>query len=271
MTTPKPTAPPSLQFYPAAHRYKLDGKWVPGVTTLIGGGLPKDALKFWAAKSVAEWVADHPDLADQMRAMGGRGPMVQFLKEIPFQKRDDAAIRGTDVHNLAEQLIHGDEVQVPEHLAGYVDAAVAFMDEWRPKPLVVERPLAHRAHWWAGKPDMFAELPDGRVILFDYKTTASGIWPETAFQLAAYSHAEFYLDEAGAEQPIPKVDLCAAVWLREGSYEVVPLKADDDTYREFRHIAYVADAAKRAKGSKTIPGYVGAPLDPPNYTEGSAA
>lgn len=252
----------SLEFYEKSHRYKLDGKWVPGVTTLIKGGLPAPALMYWSARTVAEWVADNESSLEQLRAMG-RGPMVQALKEVPWEKRDTAAVRGTDVHDLAEKLIHGVEVDVPEHLDGYVQACVDFMDQWKPTPIVVERPLAHRAHWWAGKPDIFASLPDGRVILFDYKTSASGIWPETAFQLAAYSHAEFYVDTDGAEQPIPKVDLCAAVHLTPGGYEVVPVKADDDTYKEFRHIAFVAEAAKRAKGSRTEQGYVLQPLNPP--------
>lgn len=258
-----------LVFYERSHRYKLDGKWVPGVTTLIKGGLPNSALMYWSARSVAEWVADNEADVDALRRMG-RAPMVQALKEVPWQKRDTAAIRGTDVHDLAEKLVHGQEVDVPAELAGYVEACVQFMDEWKPTPLVVERPLAHRAHWWAGKPDLFAQLPDGRVILYDYKTANSGIWPETAFQLAAYSHAEFYVDEQGVEHPVPKADLCAAVWLRPHEYQVIPVKADDDTYREFRHLAFVADAAKRAKGSKTEMGYVGLPLDPPATTEAVA-
>lgn len=251
-----------LVFYEKSHRYKLDGKWVPGVTTLIKGGLPNEALKYWAAKCVAEYVADNEATVEHLFRMG-RGPMVQALKETPWQKRDDAAIKGSDVHALAEQLVAGVEVEVPEHLAGYVDACVRFLDDWQPTPLVVERPLAHRAHWWAGRPDLFASLPDGRVLLWDYKTANSGIWPETAFQLSAYSHAEFYLADDGTEQPIPPVDMCAAVWLRTDGYDVIPVKADDAVYREFRHIAYVSEAAKRAKGNKTTAGYVGLPLDPP--------
>ncbi|MBQ1164539.1 hypothetical protein KBZ21_41910, partial [Streptomyces sp. A73] len=41
----------------------------------------------------------------------------------------------------------------------------------------------------------------------------SGIWGETALQLAAYARAEFYLDEHGIEQPIPHVDGGLAVWM----------------------------------------------------------
>lgn len=252
----------SLVFYEKSHRYKLDGQWVPGVTTLIKGGLPAPALMYWSARSVAEYVADHSEDVEALRRMG-RGPMVNALKEVPWEKRDTAAVQGTDVHALAQVLVAGEQVDVPEPLAGYVDACVDFLDTWRPEPLIVERPLAHRKHWWAGTPDLFASLPDGRIILWDYKTATSGIWPETAFQLSAYSHAEFYLDADGTEQPIPPVDLCAAVWLRQDGYDVIPVKADDQTYKEFRHIAYVSQAAARAKGSKTEPGYVGLPLDPP--------
>jgi hypothetical protein len=251
-----------LVFYESSHRYRLDGEWCPGVSSLLNGGLPKE-LKYWAARSVAEYVADNPEEVETLRRMG-RGPMVKALGDVPFQYNEDAKVRGTDVHNLAEQLVDGHDVEVPQKYDGYVQSCVDFLDTWQPKSLVVERPLAHRTHWWAGKPDLFGSLPDGRVILFDYKT-GSGIYPETAFQLAAYSHAEFYLGEDGGEHPIPKVDLCAAVWLRPDGYDVVPLKADDEVYKEFRHIAYVAQAARRAKGNRTTVGYVQSPLEAPAW------
>ena len=256
----------SLIFNEKAHKYRLDGRPIPGVTTLIGGGLPKPALTYWSAQTVAEYVADHDAEIEQLRGMG-RGPMVAALKEVPWQKRDKAAIRGTDVHDLAERLVAGEEVDVPEHLTGHVESCVRFLDEWQPTPLVVERPLAHRAHWWAGKPDLIARMPNGEVWLWDYKTADSGVFPETALQLAAYSHAEFYVDEDGNEQPLPHIDRCAAVHLRADGYSVIPVKADDDAYKTFRHIAFVANAAKRMKDEA----WVGQPIDPPTITETSAA
>jgi hypothetical protein len=259
----------SLVFYEKSHRYKLDGSWVPGVTTLIKGGLPAPALMYWSARSVAEWVADNESGVEQLRQMG-RGPMVQALKEVPWEKRDTAAVRGTDVHDIAERLVHGEEVDVPEHLAEYVESCVRFLDEWQPKTLLAERPVAHRAHRWAGKFDYIGELPDGRIPLIDWKTAASGIWPETAFQLSAYSHADFYIDDEGNEHPLPEITDTWAVHLRPDGYDVIPVKGDDATYNEFRHIAYVAEAAKRAKGSKTEMGYVGLPLATPDL-KGSAA
>lgn len=261
----QPMGKPGLIFYEKSHRYRLDGQWVPGVTSVLSNGLPKQ-LQYWSARTVAEYVADHPDEVENLRSMG-RGPMVNALKEVPFQYSEDAKVRGTDVHNLAERLVHGEEVHVPELLSGYVEACVEFLDTWRPRPLVVERPLAHRAHWWAGKPDLFAELPDGRVILYDYKTSSTGIYQETAFQLTAYRNAEFYLADDGTEQQLPPVDLCAAVWLRPDGYDVVPVESTPQVYKEFRHIYMVAEAAKRAKGSKKTPGYVGEPLQAPRWDE----
>lgn len=256
----------ALVFYEKSHRYRLDGQWCPGVTTLIKGGLPAAALMYWSARSVAEYVADNEADVEALRRMG-RGPMVNALKEVPWQSSDEAKVRGTDVHGLAERLVHGEEVDVPEHLAGYVDSCVEFLDVWRPRPLIVEAPVAHRAHWWAGKPDLVAELPDGRVILWDYKTSSSGIYSETAFQLTAYRNAEFYLSDSGEEKPLPDIDLVAAVWLRQDGYDVVPLESTPQVYKEFRYIQQVANAAKKAKGSKTTPGYVGEPLEVPRWED----
>ena len=51
----------TLKFAAKSHRYWCDGKPIQGVTTLLKGGLPKDALMYWSAKMVAEYVADRPD------------------------------------------------------------------------------------------------------------------------------------------------------------------------------------------------------------------
>lgn len=253
----------TLRFNEAAHRYWLDGKPIPGVTTIIGDGLPKKALVYWAARSVAEFVADNTEQMRESFEWMDRAQLVAMLKETPWSQRDRAAVKGTDVHALAEKLLADEEVEVPEHLAGYVESCVAFLDTWRVRPLVVERPVAHRAHWWAGKPDLIGECPDGRTGLFDWKTTASGIYPETALQLAAYSHAEFYTTDGEDELELPPIDFCAAVHLREDGYDVIPVKGDDEAYKVFRHISVVA------RYSKVIKEWVGDALPAP--TEDTAA
>ena len=76
----------SLKFTASTHRYLLDGKKVQGVTTILSQGIPKPALPPWAARTVAEWVADNEASLEVLRQMG-REPMVQALKNVPWQKR----------------------------------------------------------------------------------------------------------------------------------------------------------------------------------------
>lgn len=233
-----------LVFYPKSHRYRLDGAWVPGVTTLIGKGLPKPALPYWAARTVAEWVADNPDLTEDLKRMGGRGPAVAFLKELPWQKRDDAAVRGTDVHALAERIVHGEEVEVPDHLTGYVQGYVDWLDSTGLEPLLTERPVASRQWRYAGTFDLIGKL-DGRLWLLDVKTS-SGVYGSTALQLTAYGNAEFYVDADGTEQPLPTVERYGVLHVTEygTTLHYLPESANEPAWRDFLHVAHVGRRAK---------------------------
>ena len=234
-----------LVFYPKSHRYKLDGAWVPGVTGLIGKGLPKPALPYWSAKTVAEWVADNPDLTEDLKRMGGRGPAVAFLKELPWQKRDEAAIRGTDVHALAERIVHGAEVDVPEHLAAHVQGYVDWLDKSGAEALLTERPVASRQWRYAGTFDLIARL-DGKTWLLDVKTS-SGVYGSMALQLAAYGNAEFYLDHDGNEQPLPAIDRYGVLHVTEygTTLHYLPASANESAWRDFLHVAHVGRRAKQ--------------------------
>jgi hypothetical protein len=250
--------------YGRVHGYKLDGAKVEGVTTLLSKGLPKPGLPYWSAKSVAEYVTDvDQSTLDALRTLGRDG-MVKALKGIPWEQRDSAAVRGTEVHHLAEKLSKGDEVDVPDHLAGHVESCVRFLDEWRPAPVVTEVSVASRRWRYAGTLDLVADLPDGRRALMDYKTSASGIWPETALQLSAYRHADFFLGEDGSEIPMSVLDInCAyAVHLRADGYDVIPVdttcaKVEGcccgtvPVFDTFLHIAYVARQVESG-----LPGWV---------------
>jgi hypothetical protein len=237
----------TLKFAEKTHRYWLDGKPVPGVTTLLGKGLPKPALVYWSAKCVAEYAIDNPDGVEALRAIG-RDAGVAALKQIPWQKRDEAAVRGTDVHALAEQIIHGNEVEVPEHLLGYVEGYTRWLDQFKAEPIVTEVPVANRAHWWAGKPDAVVRL-GGETWLLDWKTS-SGVYGETALQTAAYASAEFYLGPDGPddEQPMPHIDRIGVVHITPDGSSLYDLGDIAEAYGVFRHVAYVANKTDWIKG-----------------------
>lgn len=248
-----------LIFYPSSHRYKLDGKWVQGVTTILGGAMPKPALPKWSAKSVAEYVATHRDAVEQLYSMGTI-PMVAALKDVPWQQRDEAANRGTEVHDYAERIVKGEEVDVPEALVGHVESAIAFLEDWDIKPVLVEQCVGSREHWYAGKLDLIADSGRAPRAIYDYKTSKSGIYGETAMQLVAYAMAEFY-GEGGDEHPMADLGIEASfgVHVRADGYDVYPLRYGREVYAEFVTLLQASRINSRVAGDWKVPGsgYVG--------------
>jgi len=227
-----------LTFSEKSHRYKLDGKPVPGVTTLIGKGYPKPGLPYWAAKVVAEYVEANFDQVRADYSSQKKYEFIQNLKSKPWEKRDEAAVRGTEVHALAERVAHGEEVEVPEDLAPYVQGYAQWLDDNNVVPLLTEARVANRSLWYAGTTDLIATVK-GKPMLLDLKTS-NAIHGNYALQCAAYAHAEFYLDEDNAEQPLPLVEGIGCVHVTaEGSY-LVEFPEPETAWTLFTHIAYVA-------------------------------
>lgn len=246
-----------LRFSPGNHRYFLDRKPVPGVTTILGV-LDKPAIPKWAAEQVAAYVADNPDGVETLRGLG-RGPMVAALKGIPWQKRDDAATRGTTLHEYAEAILNGEAIDLDgdDPLLPVVEHAIDFMDAWRIQPLAVEARVAHRADWWAGTADLFAGYRHPitghqGVAIFDWKS-GKALYPEYAWQLNAYAHAEF-MDADGLEVPVPVCDAAFGVQIRADGYDVAPFAFGPDVYAEFQLIRRTYDVVKAGRGDWKRPG-----------------
>jgi hypothetical protein len=232
----------TLKFSEKAHKYWLDGKPIPGVTTIIGKGLPKPALTYWSAKMVAEFVADQPEQVEALRNMG-RGPMVAALKGVPWQARDEAAVRGTAVHAIAEDVIHGREVDVPEHLAAYVEGYVRWLDAFAVEPVLTEFKVANRQWWYAGTADAVVRI-GGQTLLCDWKTSRA-VYGSTALQVAAYRNAEFYVDDDGNEVPLPEIDGLAVVHVTDAGTRMHRFADPDAAWKDFLHVAWVANAVPR--------------------------
>ncbi len=239
----------SIIFSPGNHQYRVDGKRIPGVTSILGKGIPKPALPYWSARTVAEYVADHLADADTWRGMG-RAQLVAALKETPWAERDRAAARGTDVHALAERVIHGEEVEVAPELAGYVNGYVRFLDEFEVEPVLTECSVANRTHWYAGRFDAIVRIPalgDGLTLL-DLKTSNS-VFGETALQTTAYARAEHYVldDDPHTEHPMPDIEWIAVAHVTDGATHLYDLGDMDAAWEEFLAAKRVADSEARRK------------------------
>jgi hypothetical protein len=232
-----------------------------GATTLLGKGLPKPALKYWSAKLVAEYVVRNPDEVERLRGMGD-GPAIAALKAIPWQARDEAAVRGTDVHRIAEQVIRGEVVDVPTHLAGYVAGYVDWLEAFDVRPVLTERKVASRQWQYCGAFDAIVTFGcgpwAGRTALIDLKT-AKAIYGETGLQTAAYALADWYVGDDDTEVPLPYVDCTGAAHVTDAGTQFYPFANSRDeivaAHKVFTHIAYVA------KQVEWIEKLVGAPME----------
>lgn len=253
------------------------------VTTLIKGGLPSPALTAWGMKAVAEYaVANHGTLSQLVSTVRLRkspdGHLVvsdpdavqgaiDWLKSAPYRERDRKADVGTALHAYAEAYVKGQPMPEPdESIAGHVESFKRFLAERRPEFELAEASVFNRSARYAGTLDAVAVLPGRGRALLDYKTTGSGVYPEAALQLAAYRYAEFIGLPDGTEAPMPEVDGCAVVWIREDGYDLVPVTADEEVFRFFRHVVEVFRWAEET--SKDV---IGQPLPAPKVEEEVAA
>ena len=147
-------------------------------------------------------------------------------------------MRGTDVHKIAEEIIHGREVDVPDHLVAHVEGYVRWLDDFDVAPVLTERPVASRSLWYAGTFDAIVDMGGVRWGL-DWKTS-KGVYGSTALQVAAYMGAEFYQDEDGAEQPIPEVERIGVVHITDAGTQLRPFRDRDAAWKCWRHVAWVA-------------------------------
>jgi hypothetical protein len=238
--------------YGKGHRYYIDGARVPGCTTILNSGFPKQMAKWGAEQAAAKAINNWNKL--------GRMPISQRLKELekaPWEDMDRAGIKGTRVHKLAEALLNGEAVSVPADLAGYVKAARKFLTDWKVQPVLVEAPVFSRKHQYGATLDLLALLADDQSWLIDWKTNRSGPFGDVAFQLAASRYADFMMSDDGSEQPLPEINQCGVVWLRDGEYVFYPYEVSRKTFRQFIAIKGTSEAVEDSKF------YRGDPVMPP--------
>lgn len=234
--------------YPNYHRYKIDGRWAIGVTTALKGIPKDDPLKRWSARLVAEHAVENIWDLKRMIDRDGNGPAISYLKELPNQRRNEAAVRGTDVHKLAERYIQGDEIEVPEHLEPYVRGYASYIEDFNPTTVHEELTVASRTHGYAGTLDSIQDIAAlGCRALVDYKTSG-GIYGEYALQCAAYRHAEVYLDANGDEQPMIPVDAVFILHIQPDDYQLIPVQADAEAFAKY--LAAQANYVANVQGKK---------------------
>jgi hypothetical protein len=156
--------------------YKIDGKRVPSVTTILGRFKESGGLLWWAF--------------EQGKA-AERGEINSL-----YDKRDEAADAGTLAHDLVEQHIKGQKAELPEGVSEKIAEAAlrAYQGylQWAriTKLQIVETEIGmvSERHRFGGTPDAIGRIDVGQgpeLCLLDWKTSKS-VYPDMLCQLAAY-------------------------------------------------------------------------------------
>lgn len=215
MTTPK---------IPTIHRndsrlYVWDGGEFPGVTSVVGM-LPKPALQYWAGKKVAEAAIERGTVTEHD---------IGWLKAAPKRDLNQAAERGSSVHDTLDRLVNGETVDIPDVERGYIDGFYQFTDRYDPDFLKTEETVhgAIGEYGYCGSFDAIINIAD-ETWLIDFKTTRSGVHPEVAIQLSAYANADTIIHPDGSSEPVPKIDRFGVLWLRPEEWAFVELNVTQD-------------------------------------------
>lgn len=181
------------------HFYQIgdDETFRPGVTTALGM-INKPALVQWASNSCSENIKEalleytskplsiliHEDIKR----------ICEEGKNIYKKKAQAAADIGTRVHQACDSIIKGEEKDIPEDIRHGVQG---FLDWKSSQSLTIElgdTKLGSKLFGYGGSLD-FVGFEKDEPVIFDIKTTKKrkdrdhGIYPEYAYQLAAYAQA----------------------------------------------------------------------------------
>lgn len=213
------------------HRYTLDNKVVPSVTTVLSV-INKPALVNWAANSAIEYVSTQIEAGKAYDEIELE-TIFEAGRKNHYQKKTDAGTIGSFLHKWVEDYIKQQNPSMPvnEALKEAVGKFLNWASEHKVKFLSSEQVVYSQKYGYTGTLDFICKI-DGKLYLGDLKTS-SGIYPEYLIQTAAYRQArtEEYPNEKYAGQMILRIG-------KEGGFEFAVVK-DYGVYKEML-VAFIA-------------------------------
>lgn len=251
--------------YGSGHGYLLDGEKVPGVTTVIKV-LDKPALVNWAAKQSAGYAIEH---WDELAGL----PLIDRAAKIEkarFVSNKKAIVRGNRIHEFGEKLSTGQPVEVPDEYRGPAEAYARFLDLWQLDVLRAETPVCHTEYRYAGTFDAIVHAPRLGTVMLDIKT-GSGVYAETALQLAAYRYANLMVDD----EPMIDTDGAYVAHVTGDTVDLVPLKQDEQVTAAFLYCLELYETWLKRTGwdfkkEDSFDPVVGAPIYPDQFPAADA-
>lgn len=252
--------------------YTWGGRQYASVTSIISNGVPKPALVGWAKKVTAEVAVDNIDMLNQLVANDPKGA-VDWLKNAANRQRDEAASKGSAIHEATERIALGEPLddvyeEADDTTRQMLRQYEQFVKVVRPVYLAVEAVVYSNKHGYAGTLDAIIETDHEGILaqlgldrparlLIDTKSS-KGVYAETGLQLAAYRYAEFIGLEDGREVPMLEVDGAAVLHIRPRSWKLIPMDTSEEVFKSFIRAAGVAhytwEVSQRIVGAPFVVG-----------------
>jgi len=184
-------------FDEAKHAYKLDGKRLTGVTTILGA-IAKPALIGWAARMASDYIKSNAHAKVQLDKDGVvtwsgfevTHEVLAAAKKAHERKRDGSANIGTRVHKSIENYLTGQPVEFEtEQEEEMFEKLKTWADTRIKKVIATEIRVYDEELWYGGTCDLVYLTHQDRVRVADWKTS-NGLYDRTYFaQCAAYANA----------------------------------------------------------------------------------
>ena len=143
---------PELTFDEKKHIYKVNGSYLPSVTTVL--------------KPLSE----------------------SFYRGIDEGVLNTAAERGTAIHNAIENFVRFEIEDIDPAFRGYFDGFLRWWEREKPVSIATERRIYHKYMRYAGTADMPCVI-GGKLTCVDFKSSAQVVEMLCRPQLEAYARA----------------------------------------------------------------------------------
>ena len=150
----------SSENFKAACGYEIDGVWYPRVTSICSIKAKPGLYKFY-----------------------GSLPSFQAGEDM----KNKSAAEGTLMHDVVEQILLGNSMEIPEQIKPAIDELFKFLNKYRVTTLQTEELLVSKKHRYAGTMDVLAEI-FGKPGVLDIKTSYA-VFRDYNIQTAAYVEA----------------------------------------------------------------------------------
>lgn len=234
-------------FYPAAHRYKVEGSktYLTSVTAVTGLIDKSRVLIPWAINLADAHLQAYLEKKETVDVSELKDKIKEAMRRHQDVK-DEAASNGSLVHAWAESYanakIHGTQMPpIGDDLPDQVIAGInAFLD-WANSGvefLETERIVYSRKHGFVGILDARIKK-DGKCYIVDYKTSKA-VYDEMYFQVSAYANA--YQEETLCADGV----LIAHFDKETGAFTIKEV-SDDDIARDYKAFLGLLTAKERLK------------------------